>query len=376
MSIHMKKSINLCMIITVVLAIYIFGLMNITEENIIVDNSQETTENELIVSLYPTQMIDMAVIQVCNSVANDVTKKDVNEEPKETKEEYIVTASILNIRESADINSNIIGTYQMNDVITVVDKNDVWLKTDKGYCHSDYLKLKTDKINIEGEKYIVSATLLNIRENPDINSRIIGTYELGERIIVVNKTGKWFKTDRGYCYSDYLTKEITKQYELVSRHVTTISSMINRPQSVYDSILVRSNLTAEHIEALIAGTALAGIGQAVVTVEELYGINCFVTLAVARLESANGTSKIARNKNNLFGLGAYDSNPYYHAFSFQTKEDSVYKFGQVIDEVYISNNRISLKSINEIYASSQTWSKKVYDVIQSDFKKINKIINE
>ena len=230
---------------------------------------------------------------------------------EETKEEYIVTASALNIREGASINSNIIGIYHNNEKVNVIEKNGVWYKTDKGYCHSKYLTLTTEEVN-------------NVKNN-----------------LEVQNTGK----------------------------------NIYAPKSIYDSILIKSNLTAEQIELILNGNELSGIGQAIVDIENLYGINCFVTLAVARLESGNGTSKIARGKKNLFGLCAYDSNPYYHALSFTTKEDSVYKFGQILNDTYISNKRTTLKSINEIYATSQLWAKKVFNIIQSDFKKYNNLNN-
>ena len=202
------------------------------------------------------------------------------------------------------------------------------------YCHQKYstpiLYELTEEVNnkkITKEEYIVTASALNIREEASINSNIIGIYHNNEKVNVIEKNGVWYKTDKGYCHSKYLTLT-TEEVNNVKNNleVQNTGKNIYAPKSIYDSILIKSNLTAEQIELILNGNELSGIGQAIVDIENLYGINCFVTLAVARLESGNGTSKIARGKKNLFGLCAYDSNPYYHALSFTTKEDSVYKF--------------------------------------------------
>ena len=52
--------------------------------------------------------------------------------------------------------------------------------------------------------------------------------------------------------------------------------------------------------------------------EKQYKINGVFLAAVAVHESGWGTSTIAKNKNNLFGYGAVDSNPYGGAYSFSS----------------------------------------------------------
>lgn len=49
-----------------------------------------------------------------------------------------------------------------------------------------------------------------------------------------------------------------------------------------------------------------------------YGIPWETVMAQGIVESASGTSAIARDKNNLFGLGAVDSDPYNKALSFSS----------------------------------------------------------
>ena len=51
-------------------------------------------------------------------------------------------------------------------------------------------------------------------------------------------------------------------------------------------------------------------------VEKQYNINGLFVAAIGIHESNWGTSKIAKDKKNLFGYGAYDSNPYNGAYQF------------------------------------------------------------
>ena len=58
-------------------------------------------------------------------------------------------------------------------------------------------------------------------------------------------------------------------------------------------------------------------------IEKQYNINGIFVAAVGIHESAWGTSKIARDKNNLFGYGAYDSDPYNGSYEFEEYIDGI-----------------------------------------------------
>ena len=66
-----------------------------------------------------------------------------------------------------------------------------------------------------------------------------------------------------------------------------------------------------------------------------YGVNAMMSLGLAKNESAMGTSAISYNKNNLFGIGAYDSNT-AAAKAFSTVRESIRYFDKnVISEGYL-----------------------------------------
>lgn len=68
---------------------------------------------------------------------------------------------------------------------------------------------------------------------------------------------------------------------------------------------------------------LSGLSWAFVDASSAYKVNIFHIIAHAVLESAWGTSYIARKKNNLFGFRAYDSSPYASARRFKDYPDCI-----------------------------------------------------
>ncbi len=120
--------------------------------------------------------------------------------------------------------------------------------------------------------------------------------------------------------------------------------------------------------------------------EKQYNINGMFVAAVGIHESAWGTSKIARNKNNLFGYGAYDSNPYNGAYTFESYAEAIDLVSRVFVKYYlnpkgttiyeneVANGRYysgnTLSAVNKRYASDKNWANAVYKHIQYLYSKI------
>lgn len=109
---------------------------------------------------------------------------------------------------------------------------------------------------------------------------------------------------------------------------------------------------------------LQGTGEAFARAEEEYGVNGLVLAAIAYLESGGGTSKIAKDKNNLFGLGAGPPNPYANARCFNSKEECIYFAASLLRNSYLSRggrfySGDSLEHIGIHYAADPRWAAKV-----------------
>ncbi|HHX58998.1 MAG TPA: hypothetical protein GX706_04530 [Candidatus Moranbacteria bacterium] len=132
-------------------------------------------------------------------------------------------------------------------------------------------------------------------------------------------------------------------------------------------VLSTSNFTAVQYERAwtrLGAHGLKGTGAALVRAEEVYGVNSLVLASIAYHESAGGMSRIARDKNNLFGLGAYDHDPYRYAYTFNTKDECIYYAANILSSSYLSrwgrNYRgDNLRAIGIRYATDPYWAEKV-----------------
>lgn len=134
--------------------------------------------------------------------------------------------------------------------------------------------------------------------------------------------------------------------------------------AIYDDVRLGSGSSAEDIDAKLVGTGLQGLGSAFVEAEQKYNVNAWFLAGLAIHESAYGSSKIAVDKNNVFGFQAYDSSPYESARSFATKEEGVDHVAKYISEAYLTPggtyyNGVSIDSIGKRYATDPNWSNAV-----------------
>ena len=120
--------------------------------------------------------------------------------------------------------------------------------------------------------------------------------------------------------------------------------------------------------------------------EKQYNINGMFVAAVGIHESAWGTSRIALNKNNLFGYGAYDSNPYNGAYTFDDYAEAIDLVSRVFVKFYLNpkgekiydnqaaNGRYysgnTLSAVNKRYATDKHWANGVYSHMQYLYNKI------
>lgn len=130
-----------------------------------------------------------------------------------------------------------------------------------------------------------------------------------------------------------------------------------------------SRVTASELDSQITNSSskLYGQGKYFKEAEREYGMNALSAFATAKNESANGTSNIAMNKNNVFGYGASDSCPYNCAYSYSSVRDSIMDYAKNGLSSYMiasakfyfgthSGNKGSGRNVK--YASDPLWGEK------------------
>jgi len=155
-------------------------------------------------------------------------------------------------------------------------------------------------------------------------------------------------------------------YQYLPQHSKTTYSSLDIDE--YIRITLNKKGTVYGGKAYSNYSMLYGQGAFFYNAQELYGINALSIFSLARHESGTGTSRISIDKNNGFGHGAVDSDPYYasdgylafaygiysHAYDWMT-----YGYSEAIDSRYhggvFGNKGIGA---NVQYASDPYWGEK------------------
>lgn len=126
-----------------------------------------------------------------------------------------------------------------------------------------------------------------------------------------------------------------------------------------------SAVTAYELNQVFHNTPMHDLGAAFIQAELKTGLNAIFLSAIAVHESSWGHSTLASEKNNLFGFGAYDHDPSL-ALSFDSKSTCVMHVANFLRTHYIDGTYSrghAIADINKLYASDQTWSKKIFSIM-------------
>ncbi|WP_049496078.1 glucosaminidase domain-containing protein [Streptococcus pseudopneumoniae] len=148
---------------------------------------------------------------------------------------------------------------------------------------------------------------------------------------------------------------------------------------LFKDLTEATNYSAEDLDKVfnllnINNSLLENKGATFKEAEEHYRINALYLLAHSALESDWGRSKIAKDKNNFFGITAYDTTPYLSAKSFDDVDKGILGASKWIKENYIDRGRTFLgnkaSGMNVEYASDPYWGEKIASVMMKINEKL------
>jgi len=148
---------------------------------------------------------------------------------------------------------------------------------------------------------------------------------------------------------------------------------------LFKDLTEATNYSAEDLDKVfsllnINNSLLENKGATFKEAEEHYHINAFYLLAHSALESDWGRSKIAKDKNNFFGITAYDTTPYLSAKTFDDVDKGILGATKWIKENYIDRGRTFLgnkaSGMNVEYASDPYWGEKIASVMMKINEKL------
>lgn len=144
---------------------------------------------------------------------------------------------------------------------------------------------------------------------------------------------------------------------------------VNRIQCDPSNVSKITNLKLEDMHLLTEGTWWSGYEESLYYLEQRYGINAIFAMAVSSLESGGGTSALARQSNNYYGL--MTGNKYASRF------DCTMYFGDLMNRKYVGNSKISVYSIGPKYCPpNRQWEVYMDNYMRTHYSILKSRINE
>lgn len=248
-----------------------------------------------------------------------------------------------------------------------------------------------------GDILYVTSDRLSVMVEPSEQSQKIATLSQGNSLKVLEIQNQWYKiscgSTTGYVKSESTTYIDNSVKEEIQNSSTTAKSATQLISNLsFDMALNQpSGLTLEQFKKILSdgkdtNKVFEDNAEYFYYIEKQYNINGVFVASVGIHESAWGTSQIAREKNNLFGYGAYDSNPYNGAYSFADYSESIDLIARVFVKYYLNPkgtsiyggekaegtyyNGPTLSGINTKYATDKNWSNAVYNYMKYLYNKL------
>lgn len=221
----------------------------------------------------------------------------------------------------------------------------------------------------------MNGNLYHFVTNDIYSTDYISTIRVGKNPSFLQEGIPYYSYDGHYFYTSYAVMISDYKNNVYSNSVNANAPYYNYYQ--YLPHRSKTSFSAAQLDSLTASKAqgkLNNLGSSFIQYQEEFGTNAALVYSVAVLESGWGTSYIAKQKNNLFGHGAVDSNPLYGANGYKTPADSVYYHSKVfISEGYCDpldyggryyGSHLGNKEsgINVKYASDPYWGEKVASI--------------
>lgn len=299
----------------------------------------------------------MQVLQEGRTGKRQVTIKRTIDENQEIKEEEI---------------SSIITKAAVNKIVEIGTSN----------------YKNTYKISKGSDVYVTSDRANIMREN-NMQSEKITTISKNTKTTVIEIKDNWYKisVDRqtGWIKSENVTSvnpnpsEGQEQTNTITK--CDFNMALNKPSGFSLEQFKKVLKDSKDVNNVFSQNA-----EYFYYIEKQYNVNGIFVAAVGIHESAWGTSKISKNKKNLFGYGAYDSSPYSSSYSFDTYAEGIDLIARVFSKYYLNPkgtaiygdeiasgkyyNGNTLTAVNQKYATDKSWANKVFKHMQYLYEKI------
>lgn len=295
----------------------------------------------------------------------------------------------ITIKTTYDKDGNKISEEQTNATIIKASANKIIEIGGANYTSNYKVKV--------GDKIYITSDELAVWSEASEESRKITTLKQNDEIKVLEIATNWYKISyknvTGWVKAEctiYINPKINEeQKESIATNKT--KEQLLSTLGINMQLNKSSGLSLEQFKKILSDSKdtnkiFEKNAEYFYYIEKQYNINGVFVASVGIHESAWGTSQIAVQKNNLFGYGAYDSNPYNGAYTFSNYSESIDLLARVFVKYYLNPagtsiyggekavgtyyNGATLNGINTKYASDKNWANAVFSHMKYLYNKL------
>ena len=290
----------------------------------------------------------------------------------------------------------VVRTYENNQVVeeVVTQRTTIEPTTEEIVEVGTSEFLANNKVHIGDTMYLIEDVTLK-QSNSESSQDVINVKKYLD-VKLLDLSGDWAKisyedkdgTKEGYVENIKLTSSAVNQGILEKNRVQKIVTKLDFNMELNKP----SGFTEDDFKKMLTGNAqdknLVFNNNATFfyQMEQKYNLNGVFLAAMGIHESQWGTSRIAMDKKNLFGYGAYDSDAYNYSFQFEDYTEGIELVAKVLVKHYINTtgtpiydgelatgkyyNGSNVSGVNVRYATDTNWANAVYTIMENLYKKL------
>lgn len=248
----------------------------------------------------------------------------------------------------------------------------------------------------KGDNLYVTSNALEVKKEPNNEAGNVIVLNKKDEVILQNSQDEWYqikyKIYTGWVKADcttYVNPNVN--YSQEEQNTYTKAQLlaklnINMKLNEVSGLSLQQYKNILSTEAKDTNNIFKNNAEYFYYAEKQYKVNGIFIVAVAIHESNWGTSQIAMKKNNLFGYGAYDRNPYESSYNFSTYAEGIDLMGRVFSKYYLNPpgtkiydnevakgtyyNGTKIQDVNKKYATDKNWYKGIYKWMEYLYNKL------
>lgn len=391
-TIKTKTTAIVIFILIITVAICIAYIISAREKVTYASTYNENEKNYKMVNKNGVDLQEIILKNTTNAKKEEIIKKEIDLEytTKYNNNPNLPTGMIQVIQEGIDGKQEEITkkTYTGEQLIkeevvgNIVTKSSVNKIVEIGT--GGYVKQYNVKV---GDELYVTTNFLAVRIEPKDEGEKLITLKKNTKIKVLKIQDEWYQIkydtyigwSKGECFTYLNPNEKSEEVTAGSKYskqqllnTLNFDMKLNKP----------SGLSLEQFKKIFENeerdknSIFKNNAQYFYYAEKQYNVNGVFIAAVAIHESGWGGSSIASDKNNLFGYGAYDRDPYNSAYEFSNYSEGIDLLARVFAKYYLNPkgtkiydgnladgsyyNGETLTGVNKKYATDKKWANGVY----------------